>query len=54
MVAFKHPNSLRNLLLRTDISKHRDKSHSCGDTHFKGCKHMQHSSSYTSKVTGKQ
>ena len=54
MVAFKHPNSLRNLLLRTYISKHREKSHSCGDTHFKGCKHMQHSSSYTSKVTGKQ
>jgi hypothetical protein len=29
-------------------------SHSCGDTRCKCCKHMQHSSSYTSKVTGKQ
>ena len=30
------------------------KSHSCGDNRCKCCRHMQHSSSYTSKVTGKQ
>jgi hypothetical protein len=30
------------------------KSHSCGDKRCKCCKHVQHSSSYTSKVTGKQ
>jgi hypothetical protein len=37
-------------------SKHTtiDKSHSCGDKRCKCCKHMQHSSSYTSKVTGTQ
>jgi hypothetical protein len=29
-------------------------SHSCGDKRCKCCKHMQHSSSYTSNVTGKQ
>ena len=31
-----------------------DKSHSCGDKRCKCCRHMQHSSSYTSKVSGKQ
>ena len=30
------------------------KSHSCGDKRCKCCKHMQHSSSYASKITGKQ
>ena len=57
MVAFKQPNSLRNLLLRAEISKPNttiDKSHACGDKRCKCSKHMQHSSSYTSKVTGKQ
>ena len=57
MVAFKQPNSLRNLLVRAEISKPNTtigKSHSCGDKRCKCCTHMQHSSSYTSKVTGKQ
>jgi hypothetical protein len=57
MVAFKQPNSLRNLLVRAEMSKPNTtigKSHSCGDKRCKCCKHMQHSSSYTSKVTGKQ
>jgi hypothetical protein len=30
------------------------KSHSCGEKHSKCCRHMQRSSLYTSKVTGKQ
>ena len=57
MVAFKQPNSLRNLLVRAEISKPNTtigKSHSCGDKRCKCYTHMQHSSSYTSKVTGKQ
>ena len=57
MVAFKQRNSLRNLLVRAEMLKPNttiDKSHSCGDKRCKCCKHMQHSSSYTSKVTGKQ
>ena len=57
MVAFKQPNSLRNLLVRAEMSKPNTtigKSHSCGDKWCKCCKHMQHSSSNTSKVTGKQ
>ena len=57
MAAFKQPNSLRNLLVRVEISKPNTtigKSHSCGDKRCKCCRHMQHSSSYTSKVTGKQ
>jgi hypothetical protein len=57
MVAFKQPNSLRNLLVRENISKPNTticKSHSCGDNRCKCCRHMQHSSSYTSKVTRKQ
>ena len=57
MVAFKQPNSLRNLLVRAEMSKPNTtigKSHSWGDECCKCCKHMQHSSSYTSKVTGKQ
>ena len=57
MVAFKQPNSLRNLLVRAEMSKPNTtigKSHPCGDKRCKCCKHMQHSSSYTSKVTGKQ
>jgi peptide-methionine (R)-S-oxide reductase len=57
MVAFKQPNSLRNLLVRAEMSKPNTtigNSHSCGDKRCKCCKHMQHSSSYTSKVTGKQ
>jgi hypothetical protein len=57
MVAFKQPNSLRNLLVQAEISKPNTtigKSHSCGDKRCKCCTHMQHSSSYTSKVTGKQ
>jgi hypothetical protein len=43
MVAFKQTNNLRNLLVRADISKPIGKSHSCGDTRCKCCKHMQHS-----------
>jgi hypothetical protein len=57
MVAFKQPNSLRNLLVRAEISKPNTtigNSHSCGDKRCKCCRHNQHSSSYTSKVTGKQ
>jgi hypothetical protein len=57
MVAFKQPNSLRNLLARADISKPNPtigKSHSCGDKRCKCCRHMQYSSSCTSNVTGKQ
>jgi hypothetical protein len=57
MVAFKQPNSLRNLLVRVDISKPNTtigKSHSCGDKHCKCCRHMQYSSSCTSNVTVKQ
>ena len=57
MVAFKQPNSLINLLVRADMSKPNTtigKSHACGDKRCKCCRHMQHSSSYTSKVTGKQ
>ena len=57
MVAFKQPSSLRNLLVRAEISMPNTpigKSHSCGDKRCKCCRHMQHSSSYTSKVTGKQ
>jgi hypothetical protein len=57
MVAFKQPNSLRNLLVRAEMAKPNTtigKSHSCGDKRCKCSKHMQHSSSYTSKVTGKQ
>jgi hypothetical protein len=44
-------------LVRADISKPNTtigKSHSCGDKSCKCCRHMQHSSSYTSKITGKQ
>ena len=43
--------------MRAEISKPNTsigKSHSCGDKRCKCCRHMQHSSSYTSKVTGKQ
>ena len=52
-------HSLRNLLVRAEMSKPNTtigKSHSCADKRCKCCKHiyMQHSSSYTSKVTGKQ
>ena len=57
MAAFKQPSSLRNLLGRTEISKPNTtigKSHSCGEKHSKCCRHMQRSSLYTSKVTGKQ
>ena len=57
MVAFKQPNSLRNLLVWAEMSQPNTtigKRHSCGDKCCKSCKHMQHSSSYTSKVTGKQ
>jgi hypothetical protein len=57
MVAFKQPNSLRNLLVWAEIFKPNTtigKSHSCGDKRCKCCRHMQHSSSYTNKVTGKQ
>ena len=56
MVAFKQPNSLRNLLVRAEMSKPNTtigKSHSCGDKRCKCCRHMQHSSSYTSKVIEK-
>jgi hypothetical protein len=48
---------LRNLLVRAEISKPNtniSKSHSCGDKRCKCCRHMQHSSSYTGKVTGTQ
>ena len=57
VVAFKQPHSLRNLLVRAEMSKPNTtigKSHSCGDKRCKCCKHMHHSSSYTSKITGKQ
>ena len=57
MVAFKQPNSLRNMLVRAEISKPSTimgKSHSCGDKRLKCFRHIQHSSSYNSKVTGKQ
>jgi hypothetical protein len=43
MVAFKQPNTLRNLLVRAEISKPNatiDKSHSCGDKRCKCCRHM--------------
>jgi hypothetical protein len=44
MVAFKQPNSLRNLLVRAKISKPNTtigKSHSCGDKRCKCCiKHV--------------
>ena len=45
MVAFKQPNSLRNLLVRAEISKPNTtigKSHSCGDKRCKCCRYMQH------------
>ena len=54
MIAFKQPNSLRTLLVRAEISKPNTimgKSHSCGDKRLKCFRHMQHSSSYNSKVT---
>ena len=57
MVAFKQPNSVRNLLVRAEMSKPSTtigKSHSCGHNHCKCCRHMEHSSSHTSKVPGKQ
>ena len=57
MVAFKQPNSLSDLLVRAEMLSPNTtigKSHSCGDKRCKCCKHMQHSSPYTSKVTGKQ
>ena len=57
IVAFKQPNSLRSLCLHAEISKPNTtigKSLSCGDKRCKCCRHIQHSSSYTSKVTGKQ
>ena len=47
MVAFKRPNSVRNLLVRAEMSKPSTtigKSHSCGHNHCKCCRHMQHSS----------
>ena len=50
-------SALRNLLVRAEISKlitTIGMSPSCGDKRCKCCRHMQHSSSYTSKVTGKQ
>jgi hypothetical protein len=43
--------------VRAEISKPSTtigKSHFCGDKRCKCCRHMQHSSLYTSKVTGKQ
>jgi hypothetical protein len=43
MVAFKQPNSLRNLLVRAEMYKPNttiDKSHSCGDKRCKCCRHM--------------
>ena len=55
MVALKQPNSLRNMLVRAQISTPNTtigKIHSCGDKRCKCCRHMQHWSSYTSKVTG--
>jgi hypothetical protein len=58
MVAFKQQNIQRNLLVLAEIYKPNTtigKSHSCGEKRCKCCRHMQHSSSYTSnKVTGKQ
>jgi hypothetical protein len=57
MVAFKQPHSLGSLLVWAEIATHNTtigKSHSCGEKCCKYCRHMQHSSSYTSKVTGKQ
>ena len=44
-------------MVRAEISKPYTtigKSHSCGDKRCKCCRHMKHSSLYTSKVTGKQ
>jgi peptide-methionine (R)-S-oxide reductase len=43
MVAFKQPNSLRNLLLRAEMSRPNTaigKSHSCGNKRCKCCRHM--------------
>ena len=58
MVAFKQPNIKINLLVLAEMNKPSTtigKSHSCGEKRCKCCRHMQHSSSYTSnKVTGKQ
>jgi hypothetical protein len=53
MFAFKQPNSLGNLLVRAEMSTPNTtigKSHSCGDKRCKCCKHMQHSSSYSSET----
>ena len=57
MVALKQSNSMKNLLVWAEMSKPSTtigKSHSCGHKHCKCCRHMQHSSSHTSKVIGKQ
>jgi hypothetical protein len=51
----KQPNSLKNLLVRAEISKPNTnigKSYSCGDKRCKCCRHMQNSLLYTSKITG--
>ena len=56
MIAFKQPDSLKNLLVRTDISKShnaRGECGPCGDKRCKCCRQMQRSSTFNSKTTGK-
>jgi hypothetical protein len=53
---YKQPNSLKNLLVRAEISKPNTnigKSYSCRDKRCKCCRHMQNPLLYTSKITGK-
>jgi hypothetical protein len=50
-------NNIYTMLMRAEISKPNTticKSRTSGDKRCKFCRHMQHSSSYPNKVTGKQ
>lgn len=56
MIAFKQPNSLRNILVRADLSKPNHtvgNCQPCGDKRCKCCNQLQHSSTFHSKTTEK-
>ena len=54
MIAFRQPSSLRNLLVRAEVSDNRSTSgecRSCEEKRCKCCLQMQHSSTFHSKAT---
>lgn len=56
VMAFRKPNSLKNLLVRAEISHPvttTGECRSCGDKRCKTCKQLQHTPTFTSKTTGR-